>query len=290
MNYKNALCFILIGLIVLFSGCTQKKGTNEQDNHDYQNDVTFETATETAKPRSYVKQGFFSVSEIQANEMINAVINSKDLWSEGLEDNQIYFMEFADLNFDGQIEFIVCDTLFDDKASFHANAYYLNNGQLKKANIIEDINPMNGYDNYYTAYFDKTSGQYVVIGHNYTQPDEQHYEDLVYQLLFDGQTITIEHLLNKTIYSTDKQSESDNQYTYYRFENEVASEISEKDYKEALSELEENDNWVEIIKSPVEDRNVKYDDWKSASSSDKEQLLFDALSTLSYDIYVSDSE
>lgn len=118
MNYKNALCFILIGLIVLFSGCTQKKGTNEQDNHDYQNDVTFETATETAKPRSYVKQGFFSVSEIQANEMINAVINSKDLWSEGLEDNQIYFMEFADLNFDGQIEFIVCDTLFDDKASF----------------------------------------------------------------------------------------------------------------------------------------------------------------------------
>lgn len=64
--------------------------------------------------------------------MINAVINSKDLWSEGLEDNQIYFMEFADLNFDGQIEFIVCDTLFDDKASFHANAYYLNNGQLKK--------------------------------------------------------------------------------------------------------------------------------------------------------------
>lgn len=290
MNYKNALCFILIGLIVLFSGCTQKKGTNEQDNHDYQNDVTFETATETAEPRSYVKQGFFSVSEIQANEMINAVINSKDLWSEGLEDNQIYFMEFADLNFDGQIEFIVCDTLFDDKASFHANAYYLNNGQLKKANIIEDINPMNGYDNYYTAYFDKTSGQYVVIGHNYTQPDEQHYEDLVYQLLFDGQTITIEHLLNKTTYSTDKQSESDNQYTYYRFENEVASEISEKDYKEALSELEENDNWVEIIKSPVEDRNVKYDDWKSASSSDKEQLLFDALSTLSYDIYVSDSE
>lgn len=290
MNYKNALCFILIGLIVLFSGCTQKKGTNEQDNHDYQNDVTFETATETAKPRSYVKQGFFSVSEIQANEMINAVINSKDLWSEGLEDNQIYFMEFADLNFDGQIEFIVCDTLFDDKASFHANAYYLNNGQLKKANIIEDINPMNGYDNYYTAYFDKTSGQYVVIGHNYTQPDEQHYEDLVYQLLFDGQTITIEHLLNKTTYSTDKQSESDNQYTYYRFENEVASEISEKDYKEALSGLEENDNWVEIIKSPVEDRNVKYDDWKSASSSDKEQLLFDALSTLSYDIYVSDSE
>lgn len=290
MNYKNALCFILIGLIVLFSGCTQKKGTNEQDNHDYQNDVTFETATETAKPRSYVKQGFFSVSEIQANEMINAVINSKDLWSEGLEDNQIYFMEFADLNFDGQIEFIVCDTLFDDKASFHANAYYLNNGQLKKANIIEDINPMNGYDNYYTAYFDKTSGQYVVIGHNYTQPDEQHYEDLVYQFLFDGQTITIEHLLNKTTYSTDKQSESDNQYTYYRFENEVASEISEKDYKEALSELEENDNWVEIIKSPVEDRNVKYDDWKSASSSDKEQLLFDALSTLSYDIYVSDSE
>lgn len=290
MNYKNALCFILIGLIVLFSGCTQKKGTNEQDNHDYQNDVTFETATETAKPRSYVKQGFFSVSEIQANEMINAVINSKDLWSEGLEDNQIYFMEFADLNFDGQIEFIVCDTLFDDKASFHANAYYLNNGQLKKANIIEDINPMNGYDNYYTAYFDKTSGQYVVIGHNYTQPDEQHYEDLVYQLLFDGQTITIEHLLNKTTYSTDKQSESDNQYTYYRFENEVASEISEKDYKEALGELEENDNWVEIIKSPVEDRNVKYDDWKSASSSDKEQLLFDALSTLSYDIYVSDSE
>lgn len=65
-------------------------------------------------------------------------------------------------------------------------------------------------------------------------------------MLFDGQTITIEHLLNKTTYSTDKQSESDNQYTYYRFENEVASEISEKDYKEALSELEENDNWVEI--------------------------------------------
>lgn len=39
-------------------GMHSKKGTNEQDNHDYQNDVTFETATETAKPRSYVKQGF----------------------------------------------------------------------------------------------------------------------------------------------------------------------------------------------------------------------------------------
>ena len=214
------------------------------------------------------------------------VMNYEDVWTDGLEEDDIYFMEFADLNFDGKIEFIVCDTLYDEKSLFHANAYYVDDGQLKKAEVVDGINPMDGYDNNYSAYFDKKNGEYIVIGRNYTKPDEQYSEELIYKLMFDGEKITIEHLLNKTAYSEDNHTYADDINTYYKFDLESAVEISEKEYNIELSNIEENDDWIEIISSPIKHMNIKYDEWDSADKDEKEQLLKDALSKLSYDIYV----
>lgn len=240
----------------------------------------------TEKKITYNKQGFFTPTEAQIEEMVRIVMDYEEVWTDGLDEDEIYFMEFADLNFDGEVEFIVCDTLYDEKSTFHANAYYVDNWQLKKAEVVDGINPMDGYDNYYTAYFDKKNGEYVVIGHNYTKPDEQYSEELIYKLMFDGEKITIEHLLNKVSYSVDNRTYEDDINTYYKFESESAVEISEKEYNIELSSIEENDDWVEIITSPIKDMNLKYDDWYSADKDEKEQLLKDALSKLTYDIYV----
>lgn len=290
MKIKSLICSvsIIFTAILFISGCSVNNNNNSELsktlNSTSDNKTNIEEATE--KEIVYKKQGFFTPTEAQIDEMVRMVMNYEDVWTDGLDEDDIYFMEFADLNFDGKIEFIVCDTLYDEKSLFHANAYYVDNGQLKKAEVVDGINPMDGYDNYYTAYFDKENGDYVVIGHNYTKPDEQYSEDLIYKLLFDGEKISIEHLLNKTAYSEDNHTYADDINTYYKFESESAVEISEKEYNLELSNIEENDDWVEIITSPIKNMNVKYDDWKSARTDEKEQLLKEALSKLSYDIYV----
>lgn len=290
MKIKSLICSvsIIFTAILFISGCSVNNNNNSELsktlNSTSDNKTNIEEATE--KEIVYKKQGFFTPTEVQIDEMVRMVMNYEDVWTDGLDEDDIYFMEFADLNFDGKIEFIVCDTLYDEKSLFHANAYYVDNGQLKKAEVVDGINPMDGYDNYYTAYFDKENGDYVVIGHNYTKPDEQYSEDLIYKLLFDGEKISIEHLLNKTAYSEDNHTYADDINTYYKFESESAVEISEKEYNLELSNIEENDDWVEIITSPIKNMNVKYDDWKSARTDEKEQLLKEALSKLSYDIYV----
>lgn len=291
MKHKNKLCLILVSIIIVFTGCTQKSGTNNQSDQDYQNDITVENATETAKLRSYVKQGFFSASETQADEIINAVIENKELWKGDLEDNEIYYLEFADLNFDGKIEFIVCDTLENNKSRFHSNAYYLDGGRLQKVEIVDNINPMSGFNDDYTAYFDKRNGEYVVIGNN-TRIEETYSYDTYYKLIFDGQKITTDYLIAQKNFSTTNQYEGEKQYehTFYRYDMGEAIEISESEYNSALRDIEENDDWIKIITNPTKDRDIDYDTWKSSRPLDKEALLRDALSRLTYDIYVQKSE
>lgn len=292
MKIKSLICSasIIFTTILFISGCSVNNNNNSDLskalNSTSDNKTNIEETTE--KEIVYKKQGFFTPTEAQIDEMVSMVMNYEDVWTDGLEEDDIYFMEFADLNFDGKIEFIVCDTLYDEKSLFHANAYYVDDGQLKKAEVVDGINPMDGYDNNYSAYFDKKNGEYIVIGHNYTKPDEQYSEELIYKLMFDGEKITIEHLLNKASYSVDNRTYEDDINTYYKFESEAAVEISEKEYNLKLSNIEENDDWVEIITSPIKDMNVKYDDWDSADKGEKEQLLKDALSKLTYDIYVSE--
>lgn len=292
MKIKSLICSasIIFTTILFISGCSVNNNNNSDLskalNSTSDNKTNIEETTE--KEIVYKKQGFFTPTEAQIDEMVSMVMNYEDVWTDGLEEDDIYFMEFAYLNFDGKIEFIVCDTLYDEKSLFHANAYYVDDGQLKKAEVVDGINPMDGYDNNYSAYFDKKNGEYIVIGHNYTKPDEQYSEELIYKLMFDGEKITIEHLLNKASYSVDNRTYEDDINTYYKFESEAAVEISEKEYNLKLSNIEENDDWVEIITSPIKDMNVKYDDWDSADKGEKEQLLKDALSKLTYDIYVSE--
>ena len=292
MKIKKFIYFFstIFTIILSISGCSVNN-INSMDSSNSLNskpDTVINIEETTEIKTTYNKQGFFTPTEAQIEEMVRMVVDYEEVWTDGLEEDDIYFMEFADLNFDGEIEFIVCDTLYDEKALFHANAYYVDHGQLKKAEVVDGINPMDGYDNNYSAYFDKKNGEYVVIGHNYTKPDEQCSEELIYKLMFDGEKITIEHLLNKTTYSADDYSSMNNEYIYYKFKSESAVEISEKEYNLELSSIEENDDWVEIITSPIKDMNVKYDDWKSASTEEREQLLKDALSKLTYDIYVSE--
>lgn len=275
-------------IILSISGCSVNN-SNSIDSSNVLNstpDTVINIEETTEKQITYNKQGFFTPTEAQIEEMVRMVMDYKDVWTKGLDEDDIYFMEFADLNFDGKIEFVVCDTLYDEKSTFHANAYYVDNRQLKKAEVVDSINPMDGYDNYYTAYFDKKNGEYVVIGHNNTKPNELCSEDLIYKLLFDGEKITIEHLLNRTAYSVDNHTYADEKNTYYKFESESAVEISEKEFNLELGNIEGNDDWVKIINSPVKEMNIKYDDWDSADKDEKEQLLKDALSKLTYDIYV----
>lgn len=290
MKIKSLICSasIIFTTILFISGCSVNNNNNSDLskalNSTSDNKTNIEETTE--KEIVYKKQGFFTPTEAQIDEMVSMVMNYEDVWTDGLEEDDIYFMEFADLNFDGKIEFIVCDTLYDEKSLFHANAYYVDDGQLKKAEVVDGINPMDGYDNNYSAYFDKKNGEYIVIGRNYTKPDEQYSEELIYKLMFDGEKITIEHLLNKTAYSEDNHTYADDINTYYKFDLESAVEISEKEYNIELSNIEENDDWIEIISSPIKHMNIKYDEWDSADKDEKEQLLKDALSKLSYDIYV----
>ena len=276
MENAKTIVALFIVFFLLLVGCSSndRNPTNikSTESESY-------TLDSTNPPKvSYVKQGFYAPSEAQSEEIISAVINDRSVWRKGLDDNDIYFMEFADLNFDGTPEFIVCDTLHEDDAQFHSNAYYLKDGHLKKADVIDVINPMDGYDNYYTAYFDKTNGEYVIIGYNTTN----HSEDLIYKLHFDGETITIEHLLNKT----SQKTQSGFQYEYYKFEEETAIKIDEEEYNHILSDLEENDDWAKLFFSPVSDNNIKYYEYNSAPNEEKEWLLQTALSKLTYDLYI----
>ncbi len=290
MQIKKYLCLIL-SVILCFAfmcGCSSQDDKNEIDysNIDDNAETQIQIEEPTKEMTKYVKNGFFSPTLFQSEEMITAVVEDEEIWTGEFEsEKDIYFVEFADLNFDGQLEFIVTDNLYPDDFYFHANAYYLENGRLVKATVVNELDDEDGYDNNYTAYFDKERGEYVVIGEKFAKIDEYHYKSIKFELVFDGTQITIKPLLNKTTYSPDNRSDSDNIYTYYEYISGEWVEISEHDYTIKLSNLEQNDNRIEVFYGPTKDRTLYYDDYCDNHIYEKEKMLQDIISLITYDVY-----
>lgn len=291
MRIKKYLCLVLTIVLSVTFMCSCSNPSDKKEMYTSEVVENTETQTEELANVTYVKNGFFSPTLFQSEEMINAVIECEDVWSGNFEsEDDIYFMEFADLNFDGQLEFIVTDKLYSDDFQFHANVYYLENGRLTKATIVDEMDDIEGYENYYTAYFDKERGEYVVIGENTATIDEYHYKNIVFELDFDGMQITIKPLLNKTTYSPDNKSGTDDVYTYYEYVSGDWLEITEHDYTVKLSELEQNDNRVEVFHGPTKDRTLEYDDYCDDHIYEKEEMLQDIISLITYDIYEPETE
>lgn len=290
MKIKRCLCLLLLSILVavFMCGCSNQGDKNENKSSNVVDKTETQAQTEepTKEVTTYVKNGFFSPTLFQSEEMITAVVEGEEIWAGEFESEEdIYFVEFADLNFDGQLEFIVTDNLYPDDFYFHANAYYLENGQLVKATVVNELNDVGGYDNNYTAYFDKERGEYVVIGEKFAKIDEYHYKSIKFELVFDGTQITIKPLLNETTYSPDNRSDSDNIYTYYEYISGEWIEISEHDYTIKLSDLEQNDNRIEVFYGPSKDRTLHYDDYCDDHIYEKEEMLQDIISLITYDVY-----
>ncbi len=290
MKIKRYLCLLLLSILVavFMCGCSNQGDKNENNSSNVVDNTETQAQTEetTKEMTTYVKNGFFSPTLFQSEEMITAVVEGEDVWTEEFEsEDDIYFVEFADLNFDGQLEFIVTDNLYPDDFYFHANAYYLENGQLVKATVVNELNDVGGYDNNYTAYFDKERGEYVVIGEKYAKIDDNNNEHIIFELVFDGTQIIIKPLLNCISYSTDNTSYAEDEHTYFEYVSGEWVEISEHDYTIKLSDLEQNDNRIEVFYGPTKDRTLHYDDYCDDHIYEKEEMLQDIISLITYDKY-----
>lgn len=290
MRMKKYLCLILSVILcfVLMCGCSNQddKDVVASSNVVDDNETQVQTEEPTKEMTTYVKNGFFSPTLFQSEEMITAVVEGEEIWAGEFESEEdIYFVEFADLNFDGQLEFIVTDNLYPDDFYFHANAYYLENGRLVKATVVNELNDVGGYDNNYTAYFDKERGEHVVIGEKYAKIDDNNNEYIIFELVFDGTQIIIKPLLNWISYSTDNTSYAEDEHTYFEYVSGKWVEISEHDYTIKLSDLEQNDNRIEVFYGPTKDRTLHYDDYCDDHIYEKEEMLQDIISLITYDIY-----
>lgn len=290
MKIKKYL-FLTMSLIMIMAficGCSNQDDNNGNTSSNVVDNTETQVQTEepTKEMITYVKNGFFSPTLFQSEEMITAVVEGEEIWAGEFESEEdIYFVEFADLNFDGQLEFIVTDNLYPDDFYFHANAYYLENGRLVKATVVNELNDVDGYDNNYTAYFDKERGEYVVIGEKYAKIDDNNNEHIIFELVFDGTQIIIKPLLNCIAYSTDNTSYEDDEHTYFEYVSGEWVEISEHDYTIKLSDLEQNDNRIEVFYGPTKDRTLHYDDYCDDHIYEKEEMLQDIISLITYDIY-----
>ena len=159
MRMKKYLCLILSVILcfVFMCGCSNQGDKNENNFSNVVDNTETQAQTEepTKEMITYMKNGFFSPTLFQSEEMITAVVEGEEIWAGEFESEEdIYFVEFADLNFDGQLEFIVTDNLYPDDFYFHANAYYLENGRLVKATVVNELNDVDGYLNDYVCTFD----------------------------------------------------------------------------------------------------------------------------------------
>ncbi len=208
------------------------------------------------------------------DNIINAVLNEEYYWYEDYLSSNGYYgygsTKFVDLNFDGNLEFVVtypCGTM----RNVSNVVYYYANGELYRAGGGEkNLDSAFGYiGESMSAYYNKSNGKYKLVCSNNYMMDYANWMQGNYTLTFDGYNIYID-------YHSARVQELINgnpAYTYYNGASCYgstggASSVSKSKYNTINNNITKN-----CVDAKLSTKSISMENWKSYSTSKKRSLL-----------------
>ncbi|MBE6824201.1 MAG: hypothetical protein E7513_02525 [Ruminococcaceae bacterium] len=215
------------------------------------------------------------------DNIINAVLNNQSKWYDSYLAYKGYYgcgsIEFIDLNFDGNLEFIVnypCSDIGDS----YRDIYYYENGKLIES-YGGDHSPDGTYVGYLgfslDAYYDKSTGGYKLLGTSMLNMGEGN--DTVYAnytLNYDGSYITLNYYSAETISSSGKTTYYDDAKSWGNTYG--ANKISKSMYNSINANVTKN-----CVNANLSTYKVSMQHWATYSTSKKKSLLTESYNSFS---------
>lgn len=219
--------------------------------------------------------------------IIDAILKHENDWTDNWYYSGYYgdgTLEFLDLNFDGNLEFVVtypCGSM----GNISRNIYYFSGGQLCKAGGGDKSNLVSGYSGIkLTGYYDKNTSKYKLLGSSFMSDSVSDWKKCNYSLSFDGKDVKINYYSAETMSSNYGKINPPLHKYYngaYSFENlGNANEIFESEYNKINNKMLEN-----CIDINLSSKTVKSSDWKRYSTNEKRKALEESYDSFKYDKY-----
>ncbi len=204
------------------------------------------------------------------DNIINAVLNNEYLWYDDWYSTSGHYgygrVEFIDLNFDGNLEFVVttpCGTM----RNISCPVYYYSNGCLMKATGGEKSDIVGGFSSASTIdiYYNKSNGSYKVLSSSVSYENVSNWIAGDYTLSFDGSSLSVDY------YSAQKCTNGS--FTYYDGAYAwgnlgTANRITESKYNTINNNITKN-----CVDAKLSTKSISMENWKSYSTSKKRSLL-----------------
>lgn len=229
-----------------------------------------------------------SVSAVSYREnIIDAILKHENDWTNNWYYGGYYgdgTFEFIDLNFDGNLEFVVtypCGSM----RNISRNIYYFSGGKLCKAGGGDKSDLVSGYSGLkLTGYYDKNTNEYKLLGSSFLSAYISDWTKGNYSLFFDGKDIEINYYSAETM-DSDYGKINPPLHKYYNgaysFGNlGDANEISESEYNAINSTMVEN-----CIDINLSSKAIESSAWKNYLTSEKRKTLEESYDSLKYDKY-----
>ena len=230
----------------------------------------------------------FTVSAASYKDnIINAILNSENSWSRNWNYPGHYGygrVEFLDLNFDGNLEFVVtypCGTM----RNISCIVYYYSNGKLCKAGGGEKSDIVSGYSSYgLTGYYDTKNNTYKLTGTSAFYVSVADWIAGNFLLSFDGKNLNVKYYAAQKTYSNYAQimppieTYYNGAYCWGNLGN--AKQISKSEYNQINKNI--INNCVDIN---MKSKSISSDVWANYSYSQKKKALEDSYNAFSYTKY-----
>lgn len=211
------------------------------------------------------------------DNIINSILSQESKWYKSYMSGWGYYgcgkVEFMDLNFDGNLEFVVtepCGTMRNESSSVY---YYSSSNSLTKATggdkneMIDSFNAGSGLK----IYYNKSNGGYKILGSNYVH---SHISaggangiSADYTMTFNGKEVKLDYYRGYNV--------TDGKYTYYgdatQWGGVAGSPVSKSKYTSIGKSVIKN-----CVDAKLKRKTVSLEDWQSYSKSKKKSLLSSA--------------
>ena len=221
------------------------------------------------------------------DNIINAILNSESSWSKNWYYSGYYGygrVEFLDLNFDGNLEFVVthpCGSM----RNISCIVYYYSNGKLCKSGGGEKSDIVSGYSSVgLTGYYDTKNKTYKIIGKSASFESVSDWIAGNYSLSFDGNNLNVKYYSAEKMYSNYAQiippihSYYNGAYCWGNLGS--AKQISESEYNQINKNIKNN-----CVDINMKSKNISSDVWANYSYSQKKKALEDSYNAFSYTKY-----
>ena len=225
------------------------------------------------------------------DEIIDAILETESEWAKYWYISGYFYknnIQFLDLNFDGNYEFVV-STAGGSMRNSDSNVYYYKDGELRKAGEGDKSEVISGYSNInydLMGYYDNNTNEYKLLGTNSMRISMG--DEVVgnYTLSFDGKNLDVNYY---SAYTLDSKSFTvvpsictyyDGAYGYGKIGD--ANEISEDKYNEI------NDNVISnCIDINMKNNKIYSSDWVNYSYGQKRNALKNAYESFKYDNFTN---